>query len=195
MTRTAFAAAAVVALLVAAAAPAAAVGVADVELEALVGRSGAGDLRLDVTATTEVTVQLHNTADERRTVRVYPAAALDDGAGSYAVAGAGSAPWLVLDDGEVTLQPGEVRRLTATVRPDAAGAQPGDRVAFVIETTGAATLVTRAASVVEVVGLDPIVPRPLPLLLAALALVLAVGGAVTRRVTRRQPAATVPAAA
>ena len=172
-----------------------AVGVDGVELDVLVEQLPGGERRVDVTTVQEVPLHLRNATDEERAVRLYPAVAIADSTGAFSVGDAGSAPWFTIAEPDIVLAPREERTVVARVVPKRAGTTPAEHVAFVLEPAGSDTLVTRAASVVRVVGLDPVVPRPLPLLLAALALVLLVGGAVTRRLTARRRGAATPAGA
>ena len=162
-----------------------AVGVAGVELEAELPRGVDG--RLEVAVGTEkvpVRLWLSNIVDDERTVRLYVVGADVPAGGSPVLTGTADAPFITLADQTVTLAPGERRTIEAWIDPAllTAGAAV-HHAGFVVESSSGDTLVTRAASVIRIVGQRTPLPM-IPFMVAALMVVGA--GAMTRQQQRRQ---------
>lgn len=139
--------------------------------------SGRPVLRLDRTAPS-LDVEVANSADAPRTVRVYAAGVTEED-GAFALQPRGSADWIVLDDQELDLEPGERITLSAPVSRHRV---PHDvaYAAVVVERGTDTTVVTRAASVFHVRGQEA-VPE-LDLLVTAA--VLLMGGVILGHLLR-----------
>lgn len=156
--------------------PALAVGVDGIEIAPDLPRRGA-DNRFELEVGAEPTVvrlRVGNIGTETRTVRIYVEAA-DVVDGQPRLLGGGAPAFVEFADRQVTLAPGEEQVLEGRVLPQHL---PPDvtthHLAFVVESNAGATVTTRAASVVRVVG-ERNVLVPAALLLFALALVVGVG--------------------
>lgn len=184
------AAAAVVGAL---AVPALAVGTSGVDLTPRLPRSEGGSYILTVEdreVGSEAQLLLTNLTDEPREARVYAASATMRGAGEgVAVGGAGSVPWLALDE-RFDLAPEEQVEVPVVVDARRADLpEDGDHfVALVLEVSPSASLVTQAVTIVRVQQ-GAATPLPSwPLILAIVLLVVA--AAALARFGRRPVAAS-----
>ena len=122
---------------------------------------------------------LRNIAEERRTVRLHVVGAEVNDSGAPTLLGVADAPFVTLDDQQVTLEPGESREIEVWIDPrKLTEGTTAHYAGFVLETSEGETLLMRAASVVRITG----VRSPLPSMPFLIALLLLVGaGAATRR--------------
>ena len=131
-------------------------------------------------ARTRIAFDVRNVSTVPAEARLYAASVSQTGS-AYAVGGAGSAPWIRLGPTTVWLAPGEVRRVEAEVSVPR-GAKGGAIGAVVEEPAGDTAVVRRVATLVHLEpGGEPVVPRPVVLLLVATVLVGAAAALVVRQ--------------
>ena len=133
----------------------------------------------------EVGFFLRNVVTEQRSARLYAADATEQDGGGFSIGGPGSSELIQLDEQEVTLQAGEVRRMSFELaEPDRD--QEGTRWAAVVIEVEQGSVVQRAATLVQI---EPASGLPLPLLLVLLAVaLLVVAGVAVGAVARRRRA-------
>lgn len=181
MRRSGLALLAALAVVVGSAVPAGAAGTGDVELVPA-SRDGQAQTSFRVQAGDDaIRFDLVNLADEPRTARLYAASADRSSGGGVGVGAVGSAPWLGVPDGEITLAARESRTITAPLDAGAVAEGRQKLGAVVLEAPQGAVTV-RVATLVTV---EPRPAIPLPLWALALAviclLLVAFGLAVARR--------------
>ena len=177
--------------------PAGAAGTGDVELVPA-PRDGQVQTSFRVRPSEDaLSFQLVNLADQPRTVRLYAASADRSAGGGIGVGAVGSAPWLDLPEGEITLKGSEARTVTVPLDGDELAAGREQLGAIVLEAPQGAVTV-RVATLVTV---EPRSALPLPLwavALAVISLALATFGLWVawrrRRQEREEASAAAPAA-
>jgi hypothetical protein len=182
-------------LLVVAAGPAMAVGADGVSMQVDVPRDG--DRRVPMLvdgspATGELRIRNRN--EEERTVSLFAVRAnQQEPGGSVSLGAKGTAPWIGLDDRELTLAPGEMLTVPLELNPSGVPKDTDGRLptAFVLEVARGETVVLQAVSLLSVTGAEAPGMSWIWVLIAALML-LAVGARAVvewRRQSRtRRPA-------
>jgi hypothetical protein len=107
--------------------------------------------------------ELHNLTASPATVRVYAATAARTSDGSFTVGGAGSAPWAVVPDREVTLAPHATRDISFDVSRDLAPAGDGLTYGAVVLEQAHGTVIARVATLIYLMRVGPskvVAPAP-----------------------------------
>jgi len=137
---------------------------------------------------------LRNTLTRTASARLYATAAFPDGRGGYSLGGAGSSPYVSMQDATVTLKAGEVRRSSFRVHAGPDGRPGGTKYAAVVVEVRDGSVVKQAATLVYLKA-GRLVPLPLLIVLLAVALLVLAGLAlvVVRRSGRRSQESTANA--
>jgi hypothetical protein len=172
-------------LLVVLAAPANAAGTGGIEVSPYPGVVGghqvtAFHVKVPSRGSVSVRYSLRNTTAAPARGRLYAASASSDGHGGWTIGGAGSSPYLALQDQQVSLSPHETRFASFRVHGHA-----GARAAVVLEVTQG-SVVTRAATLVYLEH-GRTVPIPVLLVGIAILLLLAVAAAFAWQRRRLAP--------
>lgn len=153
--------------VIALAAPAGAAGTGDVELVPA-ARDGQVQTSFRVRPSDDsLSFQLINLAKQPRTVQLYAASADRSKGGGIGIGAVGSAPWLDLPEGSITLKPEEARSITVPLRTKGLAEKREQLGAIVLEAPQGAVTV-RVATLVTV---EPRGVLPLPLWAVGLAVV------------------------
>ena len=166
------------ALALALAAPAGGAGVGNVELTpdpppgAPLGSATVFHVVVLRRGVTTTAFQLHSTATDTVTVRLYAADAIRKPDGSFSVGDAGRVAWVRLDDQTVTIAPDATKRFAFDI-VDPGVPEGSEAYAAIVEEVSQGALNLRAATVVYAKVPKPagLIRRHLPLVLALAALV------------------------